>query len=459
MLFAASGCASSFFCTDTHRVSMTNSKSAAPAIKQPSILFACGSNILDITSGAALSMRTLLASLAAGGFRAVALQGTVFDSPQGGEHVIKAGEDHKDKAFLRANVLGVEHIIVRTKATYRPLMTCGEQEIFLRRFREEIRDRRPDMIITWGGMLLEMTMMREAREAGIPVVFYLVNGGYKDIDTFKHVSIVITDTEATAKLYKERLNLICQPVGKFIDISLVKAPSRKPEFITFINPSFEKGVNVVMPLAALAAKEAPHVKFLVVQSRGRWGNAAKVLGYTAEDFPNVKVIGHQRDMRGVYASTRALLLPSTWHESGARVIPEALLNGIPILASNSGGSPELIGKAGRIFDLPEAVREKRQERAPEEVVRPWLDEIRRIVDDEPYYNTLCEAAAGEAPKHDLKVSTGRFVAAVSPHVLASQRRMEHASEPTPTPSLLQTALEKKQAKQNRQSAQPRRKRA
>jgi glycosyltransferase involved in cell wall biosynthesis len=398
----------------------TPASQPTPSKEQPSILFACASNILDITSGAALSMRTLLASLAARGFRSVALQGMVFDSPQGGEHVIKAGEDHKDKQVLRTKVLGVEHLIIRTGVTQRPDMTCKEQEIFITRFREEIKARRPDMLILWGGMLLEMTMMREAREAGIPVIFYLVNGGYKNKETFKYTSVIVTDTEATAKLYKERLGLTCHPVGKFIDTNLIKAPQRKPDFITFINPSFEKGVNVFMPLAKLAQTELPQARFLVVQSRGRWTSALKVLKYRPEDFPNVRVIGHQKDMRGVYGATRALLLPSVWHESGARVIPEALLNGIPIIASDSGGSAELIGSAGRVFALPEEVREKRDQRAPDEVVRPWLEEIRKVVTDEAHYQKLTAAADKEAARHDLQRSTDRFIAAVRGAVMESK---------------------------------------
>ncbi len=324
-------------------------KDAAPQLPpapdgRPSILFAAPMNILDITSGAALSMRTLLSALASRGFRAVALQASLFDSEQGAEHVIEAGagEAVKDKQILRSMVLGVEHLIVRTKATKRPDMTSQEEEIFIRKFREELKMRRPDMIILWGGLLLEMTIMREAREAGIPVVFYLVNAGYKNIDNFRYVSVVVTDTEATAKLYKDRLGLNCHPVGKFIDPKLIKAEERKPDFITFINPSFEKGVNVFLPLAKLAAKECPEIKFLVVQSRGRWGIAMQVLKFQPSDFPNVRVIGHQRNMRPVYGATKALLLPSVWHESGARVIAEAIINGIPVLASDTGGS----GRAG-----------------------------------------------------------------------------------------------------------------
>ena len=426
---------------------------------RPSILFAAPMNSLDITSGAALSMRTLMSAMASRGYRAVALQASLFDSDQGAEHVIEAGagEAVKDKQILRSMVLGVEHLIVRTKATRRPDMTSQEEEIFLRKFREELRMRRPDMIILWGGLLLEMTIMREAREAGIPVVFYLVNAGYKNIENFRYVSVIVTDTEATAKLYKERLGLVCNPVGKFIDPKLVKAEERKPDFITFINPSFEKGVNVFMPLAKLAAKECPEIKFLVVQSRGRWGIALQVLKFQPSDFPNVRVIGHQRNMRPVYGATKALLLPSVWHESGARVIAEAIINGIPVLASDTGGSAELVGKAGKIFQFPDIVKDKRDLAATEEVVRPWLEEIKRIWHDPAYFQELSGRVAKEAEQHDIERSTDRFLAAVMPVVRKSKsvKPAVALAPPAPPAKDMQTAVKQALAKKQKKHAKGR----
>ncbi len=424
---------------------------AAVAVKpnQPSILYASPMSVLDITSGAALSMRTLLATLAAKGFRTVALQALLFDSAQGGEQIVKACEEKKDKPVVRSVVNGVEHWLVRAGNFYRPNMTCQEQEIYLVRFRSEIKRQRPDMIILWGGLLLEMTVMREAREAGIPVVFYLVNEGYKDKETFKYASVIVTDTQATADLYKKKLDIDCHPIGKFIDIDKIKAKERKPDFITFINPGFEKGVNVFMALATMAQRECPEVKFLVVQSRGRWGTALKKLNYEATNFPNVKVIGHQKDMRPVYGHTRALLLPSTWHESGARVIPEAQINGIPVLASNTGGSAELVGQGGIMFELSAEVREKKFERASEAEARPWLDAVKRVWHDQAHYQSLCRLAEASAAQHDISRNVDRFIKAVSPAVRASKGMKEPVAAPRTSGDVLKQALQKKQAKLKR----------
>lgn len=400
---------------------------------RPSILFCCPGSVLDITSGAALSLRTILAALVGQGFRAVALQASIFDSAQGGEHVMEAGKQQPDKPIWRTVIDGVEHLIVKTGHPRRHMMTCQEEETYVNLFRAELMYRRPDMVFLWGGLVLERTIMREARDMGIPVVFYLVNPNYKDPTVFKDVSVIITDTEATKQLYKERFKLDLKVAGKFIDVNAVRAKvERRPDFVTFINPSFEKGVSVFMPLAKLMAKETPDIKFLVVQSRGVWGEALHKFGFKPEDFPNVKIIGHQRDMRPVYSSSRVVLLPSLWHESGARVIAESHLNGIPVLASNTGGSAELIGEGGKVFDIPEQVREKRLEAIISEAdLRPWVEEIKRLWNDEAYYKAMCKKVEKEALQHDVARNAKRFIAAVAESVLKSK------GIPLPKPGTMQ----------------------
>jgi glycosyltransferase involved in cell wall biosynthesis len=234
--------------------------------------------------------------------------------------------------------------------------------------------------------------------------------------------LIITDTQATADFYRDRHGFDCKVVGKFIDPNEVrpKVPHR-PDCITFINPSFEKGVSVFMPLARLAAREAPELRFLVVESRGKWGDALAVLGFRPDDFPNVRVIGHQLDMRRVYASTRVVLLPSLWHESGARVIAESQINHIPVLASDTGGSAELIGEGGKVFALREEVREKRGEvLITDDELRPWIEELRRLWNDDIYYQSMQAKVAAHADRFDIRHSVDRYISAIAPHMEADR---------------------------------------
>ena len=51
-------------------------------------------------------------------------------------------------------------------------------------------------------------------------------------------------------------------------------------------------------------------------------------------------------MADEYAEARILLVPSVWEEAWGRVVTEAQVNGIPVLASAIGGLPESVGPGG-----------------------------------------------------------------------------------------------------------------
>jgi glycosyltransferase involved in cell wall biosynthesis len=58
------------------------------------------------------------------------------------------------------------------------------------------------------------------------------------------------------------------------------------------------------------------------------------------------------DPRDFYRVSRLVLMPSLWDESFGRVAAEALVNGLPVLASRRGALPEVLAQAGFLFDVP-----------------------------------------------------------------------------------------------------------
>jgi glycosyltransferase involved in cell wall biosynthesis len=67
-------------------------------------------------------------------------------------------------------------------------------------------------------------------------------------------------------------------------------------------------------------------------------------------IPNVTYLSKQLDMRPIYSRTHVLVVPSQWEEAFGRVIPEAQINGIPVLASRVSGIPEAVGEGGILVD-------------------------------------------------------------------------------------------------------------
>jgi glycosyltransferase involved in cell wall biosynthesis len=112
-----------------------------------------------------------------------------------------------------------------------------------------------------------------------------------------------------------------------------------------VNPIPEKGLGIAVEVARLLTDE----HFLFVE--GGWPdvqNDATLLS-EARALPNVELWPYQSDMREVYAVTDILLMPSQLTESFGRVVIEAQVNGIPVVAADAGGLPFTVGEGGLLI--------------------------------------------------------------------------------------------------------------
>jgi len=113
------------------------------------------------------------------------------------------------------------------------------------------------------------------------------------------------------------------------------------KYVTLINPHPIKGIRVFEAIA----QQMPDVPFLAVQG---WPYPPK---YETK-LRNVEVVPFRRDMRSIWKQTKVLLVPSLCNEGYGRVVVEAMLNGIPVIAHNIGGLPEASAGAAILIDPP-----------------------------------------------------------------------------------------------------------
>jgi glycosyltransferase involved in cell wall biosynthesis len=106
------------------------------------------------------------------------------------------------------------------------------------------------------------------------------------------------------------------------------------EFITIINPSGIKGIDVFFEMA----KRLTNVSFAAVPT---WSTKVEDID-RLKQLNNITILEPDDDIDNIYKRTRILLVPSLWHESFGQVVVEAMLRGIPVIASDIGGLPEAI---------------------------------------------------------------------------------------------------------------------
>ena len=95
-------------------------------------------------------------------------------------------------------------------------------------------------------------------------------------------------------------------------------------------------------------------------------------------------------------------MPSLWNESFGLVAVEAMLNGIPVLASNRGAlgddwwqphpNPLPEGDGGFLFDIPARYTPETRDVPTAEEVAPWVETIIRLWDDAAEYDRASLAA-------------------------------------------------------------------
>ncbi|MBI4892865.1 MAG: glycosyltransferase family 4 protein [Acidobacteria bacterium] len=156
-------------------------------------------------------------------------------------------------------------------------------------------------------------------------------------------------------------------------------------FVLMINPCVVKGVRIFLELA----RQFPEVEFAALNGWGTTQADRDALRSGA----NTRLLENVPDIEEVLEQARLLLMPSVWYEGFGLIAMEAMLRGLPVIASNSGGLEEAKRGTGyvvpvkpveryeRVFDethMPRAV-------VPEQDTQAWAAALRTLLSDEEAY--------------------------------------------------------------------------
>lgn len=157
-------------------------------------------------------------------------------------------------------------------------------------------------------------------------------------------------------------------------------------YVMMVNPSALKGISIFLSLA----QKLPQAKFAAIPF---WGTSAEDRA-ALERLPNVTLVQPSRELDDIFKQTKVLLVPSVWGEAYGQIVVDAMLRGIPVLASNAGGLPE--AKLGVDYVLPVNIIERYELDAkmqthpviPEQNVGPWVETLDRVLTDRALYERV-----------------------------------------------------------------------
>ncbi len=371
------------------------------------ILFASYYAYGDTTSGASLSMREMLLLLTQRGARCEVVCGPLQDSPRSlKEHFASQGAAPTSEQVSTRHGPYVRfryrdgRIAVTLCSTAEPMIR-GEappasQEQFLDVLDEALDRFRPDVMLTYGGQGIGQSIIHAARRRGIPVVFWLRNTAYTSRNAFENVQGIIVPSDFSRQHYKRTLDIDCTAIPPPVSRARAFVDEVDGKFVTFVNPVRSKGIAVIARILLELDRLAKKIPLLIVEGRGN-ANEMQSLPVDLRGL-EAHVMKNTSDPRSFYAVSRMVLMPSLWRETYGRVAAEACMNGIPVLASSRGGLPENLGhgKGGFVFDIPDRYTPESKEIPTAEDVRPWVETIVRLWEDDAYHREWSQRARQHA---------------------------------------------------------------
>jgi glycosyltransferase involved in cell wall biosynthesis len=197
-------------------------------------------------------------------------------------------------------------------------------------------------------------------------------------------------------------------------------------YVTMVNPCAVKGIAIFGGLA----ERFPQVQFAAVPT---WGTTAQDIN-DLRRLANVTVLPAVDDIHAVLEPTRVALVPSLWAEARSRIILEAMVRGIPVMASDVGGLKE--AKLGVDYLLPVTPVVRYHSRVdhlmvpmaeiPEQDLTPWCAALERLLTDRVHYGQLSEESRRAALAYASNLNVLPFEAYLQRIVEAPKRRPHHA---------------------------------
>ncbi|MFA5109124.1 MAG: glycosyltransferase [Patescibacteria group bacterium] len=158
--------------------------------------------------------------------------------------------------------------------------------------------------------------------------------------SFKKATIVAPSNFVRKRFFKDT-GILAEIIPNLFDKEKVISNKGSHKYITLVNSHPMKGIDIFNSVAS----KLPNKKFLIIES---W------LDVPRHSKLSSNILFHRffRNTKKIYENTKILLAPSLCEEGCPRVITEALLNGIPVVAIDIGGIAEAGFKTINLIESP-----------------------------------------------------------------------------------------------------------
>lgn len=210
----------------------------------------------------------------------------------------------------------------------------------------EIRGYAPDWVLV-SSEDLSHVLLREAGRAAPRRIVYLAHTpqffpfGPESWNRDERATAIVRDARAVVAIGRHMAAYVAQHAG--VQAAVIHPPiyGRAPfakcgsfdaPLVLMINPCQVKGLSIFLELA----KRFPALQFAALIGWGTTGADKDAIA----GLVNVRLLASVANIEEALSQARVLLMPSLWYEGFGLIAMEAMLRGLPVIASDSGGLKE-----------------------------------------------------------------------------------------------------------------------
>lgn len=298
----------------------------------------------------------------------------------------------------------------------------------------EIRRERPDWVLV-SSEDLSHVLLREAAQAAPGRLIYLAHTpqfypfGPESWNPDEAATALVRQARAVIAIGEHMAGYIGEHAGR--DAQVIHPPlyGLPPYrqfgrfgsgFVLMINPCLVKGLPIFLDLA----RAFPDVEFAALNGWGTTSGDREAIAACA----NARLLANVPDIEEVLAQARLLLMPSLWYEGFGLIAMEAMLRGLPVMSSDSGGLMEAKHGTGYVIPVRPIERYEREfdethmpvAVAPEQDLEPWKRALGELLTDEAAYRNEAERSRAQALEFVSRLDAADF-----------ERMLEGLGEPPP----------------------------
>ena len=235
---------------------------------------------------------------------------------------------------IRLNINGISVIVHQGPRTSPHEATEVERGEFLELLEQTLVRFQPEVVVVAGADRLAMDVLTTARARQIATVL-LHDFRQRDPALFSLTDTLLAPSQFAADFHRNVFGVEGVVLPPFADRGEIREVPGTPGYVTFIDPTPERGACVFARIAEELKYQRPDIPLLVVEGRGT-SEALEYCGLDIQAQANITVTDYGTDPDIAWSLTRICLLPwLSWEEYPLAAF-EALQRGVPLIASDRG---------------------------------------------------------------------------------------------------------------------------